>query len=138
MDSRRFIFLFAALSALIGTLHFLAVKWWLYWTFWWFDVPMHTLGGLWLSAIVFFLFVKDRAFFAGASGRLIFSFFVVTAVSIGVFWEILEVVADATMVLKENYALDTLSDFLFDAVGATIFYLLVKKQLLYKRPIANL
>ena len=138
MNNRRFILLFAALSALIGLLHLLAVKLWLYWTLWWFDIPMHILGGLWLSAIIFFFFVKDRTFFAGVSSRLIFSFFVVTAVSIGVFWEIFEVIADATMVSKENYAPDTLSDFLFDAVGATIFYFLVKRQLLPKEPNSRL
>ena len=113
------------LSALIAALHLLAIELYWYWTYLWFDILVHFLGGflvalgaLWL---VFysgylshgFLFSKIRACTIALGAGIV----------IGILWELFEVVTGPPA--ASNYALDTSLDMLFDVLGAYGAYLFV-------------
>jgi hypothetical protein len=101
-----FLLYFILLAYVIGSFK----SWFL--TVWWFDIPMHFLGGVWL-ALLFLLYFKKffvnfdlyknwRKFFI-ISGFVVF---------IGIGWEIFEFLIGAQMTLS-----DTLGDLFFDFFG---------------------
>jgi hypothetical protein len=121
------------LTVLLGVLHFLAITFFFYSEVWWFDIPMHILGGLICSllalcCLLFFprLFPlgKKRAFFYGMIGG---------ALILGFSWEIFEYVNGITNVAFGSYPFDVAKDLCMDVLGAYIgfryFLQLVKKQL---------
>ena len=82
---------------------------------WWFDMPMHFLGGMavfYLSAVLWLparKFVSDRRFlFEG----------IITALLIGVLWEALELYLFLTYGDPNFILLDSISDLFFDLAGA--------------------
>ena len=103
-----------------GALHFVAEKFYLYWTLWWFDNLIHLVagfaGGL---VIVWLLFASDEF-----NNRVSATFKVVLTVVasvlvVGIAWEIFEYVNKITQT-TESYALDTSLDLLFDVLGAVL------------------
>jgi len=110
-----------ALIALLGIVHIIAETFYLYWTLWWFDNVSHFLGGLALGVfIVWFLNPEKRS-----PG----SFLTVLAclLALGVAWEIFEYINDLSYSI-EGYALDTTTDLIMDALGATLAYFLTTSQ----------
>lgn len=113
------------ISTLIAVLHLLAIELYWYWTYLWFDIPVHFLGGflvalgaLWL---VFysgyfshtFSFSKARACMVALGAGIV----------IGILWELFEVVTGPPA--APNYVLDTSLDIVFDLAGAYGAYLFV-------------
>lgn len=116
MDSKKLTFLSLLLVWAIFALNFLASRFYWYTSIWWFDMPMHFLGGVFLAFIGMLIF---RAF--GFSGLYKNIFFVLGfIVIIGLFWEFFEVGVDK-FILYKSYnninMLDTLSDLVFDIAG---------------------
>jgi len=74
------------------------VNYW-YWTIWWFDIPMHFLGGFWVAIVFIWLNSKfDILKFNPINGivRTITTFITVLsfAAFIGVLWEFAEFLFD--------------------------------------------
>ncbi len=65
------------IAAVIG-IHFIAQKFSLYYTFWWFDWAMHIVGGLGLGLVGYALFRRN-------SSRVL-----VTTLGIAILWEVFE------------------------------------------------
>jgi len=117
----RFLF---ALIALIAVLHIVAFKLHFYWQFWWFDMLMHFLGGLWvgLSALWFIFFSG----YVGPFRARLFNTFAVSLFSIvvvGSVWEFFELWIGFPT--EENYTIDTTIDLIMDIVGAFTGYVYV-------------
>lgn len=92
-----------------------AVYFHLYNLIWWFDMPMHFLGGftvLFFSAILW-LPARKRV----SNGRYVYEI-VITAVLIGVLWEALELYLYLQYGSPAFVTLDSLSDVVFDLAGA--------------------
>ena len=82
-----FVLFFLALVTLAGT-HQLAIMWYLYWIYPWFDIPMHFLGGLFLGLCMVYFFppkeLNISSFFKVILGVLLFS----------IAWEVFEFFVD--------------------------------------------
>ncbi len=106
----------------------------LYWRFSWYDVLVHIFSGLWIALILLWL--------ASVLGQInslkeykVKSFLIafVSAVLIGVIWELVENYGQITYTNMQGYGLDTALDILNDALGGILAYLyFVKKR---KQPI---
>ncbi|HYF12727.1 MAG TPA: hypothetical protein VD928_00280 [Candidatus Paceibacterota bacterium] len=90
----------------------------LFWYYWWYDIPMHILGGLvigfWIAAIA-----AQRSF----PIRKTFLLTLIAVICIGVAWEIYEYTFDLIPDVA-NYPLDTVADLCNDVLGAAIALLL--------------
>ncbi len=82
---------------------------------WWFDMPMHFLGGLsvfYLSAVLWLPALK----YVSHTRYLYES--VITALLIGVLWEALELFLFTHFGTPSFFLVDSISDVLFDLAGA--------------------
>lgn len=119
-----FIFLFSLLIV-IATLHFVALEFFLYRSYPWFDIMMHFLGGIFISlSALWFFFESEFVLFKKTYTR-VFLTAIVSIVVIGVGWEIFEVVAGIP--IEENFILDTTVDLGVDVLGMLIGYLVFIK-----------
>lgn len=111
-------------AAILGTaiffVNYIAMKFYWYSSIWWFDMPMHFFGGIFLASISIFIIyhkfisfnLKHQILFVGVS-----------VFAIGVGWEVFEIFIDKFITLQTFNSLDTTSDILFDLSGG--FFLLL-------------
>ena len=126
------LFLFGALIALVLINQvFIATN--LYLQINWLDIPMHLLGGFLLGLVgIYFLSLH----FNVRQKMSIFFIFIaalITALTIGLMWEIVEINSETILNLRLAEVMtneDTQSDLFFDGVGALIAALLC---LLFKK-----
>ncbi len=123
MSRIRLLRILALLVCAIAVLHIAAIVFSLYWTFWWYDMPLHLLGGIFIG-----LFVLWLRFFSGyfgapgiPSGARVFCFVVIATLVIGIGWEVFEYLWGHTWSV-EGYWLDTSTDVAFDLVGGLIAF----------------
>jgi hypothetical protein len=120
------------LVAIIAVLHYLALQFFLYWSVWWFDIPMHFLGGLWVA-----LFASWFFFFSGFVYRnvellgktKIFLITIASVIVVGVLWEVWEVWADLVSMDDIGYFFDTALDLIMDTLGGIVAFIYAKKYL---------
>jgi len=124
--------------------HILAtINYW-YWTYTWFDMPMHFLGGFWVATIFMWLNPKfniieirplniDRNFWRSDLPKLILVLGFV--ILIGVLWEFFEFGYDVLISSKGYFIAaqqgvgDTMSDLFFDLLGGIAFLVIGKLYL---------
>ncbi len=129
---KPFLFSWLVLMLLIG-LHSTGSYYSLYWRFFWFDIVVHIVSGLWVGLIFLWL--------ASVCGQInsmreykVKSLLValISAVLIGVVWELLENITQITFVKASGYGFNTALDILNDGLGgilACIYFLRRKKVL---------
>ncbi len=86
-----------------------------YWKFWWYDIMMHSLGGLFIGGAVTWFFVRTD-YAQKLSPK---NFLLLTALSVlivGVGWEVFEY-TNGFFLGEVNVALDTAGDLLCDVLG---------------------
>jgi uncharacterized membrane protein YjdF len=123
MKSRHIHFpLYLALGLIIclGILHFLNIMFYLDWTYWWYDMLLHTIagtvGGLASSWVLF----RSGAFFRPQSKAWFVVLATVFCVLIAALdWEIFEYLNGLTDSF-EGYRLDTITDVLCGCMGALV------------------
>ena len=122
MDRKKFLLRLAYLIFFIFIINSLAMKFYWYWTIWYFDMPMHFLGGFWLSLLLIWFFRIDKI-----SPRLILKISL-GVLLIGVSWEIFEFWANNFIGQIPFSIPDTLSDIFFDLAGGLsgIFFYIKK------------
>lgn len=106
-------------------LHWFASLHDLYDTVWWYDIPMHFLGGLWV--FLFILWVTDTGY-----GRLLLKRSpvrdaLIFVLIVGVFWEILEIILSFTRFSDPGYFFDTPKDLAMNTLGAALGSVFYKK-----------
>ncbi len=131
--------LLRALFVLIWVLvciHIAAEYYYWYWTYRWFDVPMHILGGMWLGITGIWL-----VHYSGyLRGRLRNLSYVVTALLTGIVagsaWELYEygVLHLSKSGIPVNYLMDTLLDLAMDTAGAFVGYVFFRQIVTYPPP----
>src|SRR3989344_817648 len=111
----------ALLIVVVFLTHLVATFFYLYWRFWWFDLLMHLLGGVWLG-----LFSAWFVFFSGyvservATRRNIVLASLLTVVVLGGGWEVFEYSLGVADSAAQSYSADVSTDFLMDTLGALI------------------
>ncbi|MEK7104648.1 MAG: hypothetical protein AAB868_01240 [Patescibacteria group bacterium] len=124
MDSRNLLIRLVTLIFLIFLLNYLAMKFYWYSSIWYFDMPMHFLGGLWLGlALIWFFKIKE------ISWKVILEI-ILGVLLIGVFWEAFEIIIDKTITGNLFNVLDTISDIFFDLAGGTFALLYFLKRIM--------
>lgn len=94
-----------------------------YWRIWWFDMPMHFLGGLWVGLSMLWLFFLSGRF--GQNGKrttgIIFAVGIFSVFVIAILWEVFEYIVQLLFPSGTPYdMLDTLSDIFWGVTGGTI------------------
>ncbi len=106
----------------LASAHIVALEFFLYWKYLWFDIPMHILGGLCValgfSSLPFFHI--NLPTWCGT----IISYTIVVFL-VGIAWEVFEVVFDL-VIFDETYNTDTFIDLCMDMLGGFIGYGIVK------------
>ena len=108
-------------------LHALAtVNFW-YLRIFWFDMPMHFLGGLWVATVYFYIGFNGRWMKFLTDAIMVLAFVAL----VGVFWEFFEFVSDFLVESKRSGlfqagAADTLSDLFFDLLGGAAIFVIYK------------
>lgn len=128
MQLRTFPVSLAVLVVAIAVVNFFAHEYYWYRLFWWFDMMMHFAGGAWLSGVA--IWWHGRKLESGVTLPLKTLLFVGvgTALTIGVLWEGYEVIVGIVVEGRVNALADTLSDILFDSLGALLITLLVRQK----------
>lgn len=91
---------------------------------WWFDMPMHFLGGLsvfYLSAVIWLPALKYVSY-----KRYLYES-VITALLIGVLWEALELFLFTHLGTPTFFLVDSISDVFFDLAGALFGVITITK-----------
>lgn len=118
MDRKKLPSRIAYLVFFIFVVNTLAMKFHWYYSIWWFDMPMHFLGGFWLALAT-----------AWTLGRVNVSPSILKVllgvVIVGLGWEFFEVLAYNSPLDAPFNTTDTLSDICFDLAGglAALFFL---------------
>lgn len=100
----------------IAVLNTIAIEQFLYWRIAPFDMVMHFLGGAALGFLIFSFCLRKTSWHHKTTTCIIVS--VLTALLVGVGWEIFEWVFGLQKVFSHVHIFDTLSDLALDAGGA--------------------
>lgn len=119
ITSRLFWMQFALLMVVVA-LYAIGLYWYLFWRIWWYDMPMHFLGGLWVGlfagwALQYFRILVRRDI-------LIF----LAAFVVGIGWEVFEYSVGLTKG-EIGFVFDTAHDLLNDVAGGLFAALLITK-----------
>ena len=127
---RKHSILYAALILITGiwVLHFIAGLFYLYWTYWWYDVLMHFLAGVTGGLASYWVLFHSGNLFNKPQKPLFCILSVLLCVLIaGVAWEIFEYVNGLTD-SAEGYKLDTFNDLILDSAGAVLAAMIASRQ----------
>ena len=113
------LFLFAAVVVVMVFLYHLGIEDRFFWSIWWYDIPMHMLGGA--TAALFFAWI---AVWRGR--RLSLWQYVLAAFAIGIAWEVFEYVLGIGGSPFMSYPVDTAKDLFDDCIGGAISYALAR------------
>lgn len=110
-------------------LHVAATMFFLYSFYWWFDIPLHFLGGscAGLISLYFYSYFHRRtAVSTGSSQALLVV--IIGTITVGLAWELFEYSADITFNTVGDYFLDTVKDLIMDILGgyAAYFYFITR------------
>ena len=88
---------------------------------WWFDMPMHFAGGLFISLITVFVvekYLRPRRYIA--QDHSVISRYLIIFLCIAIGWEVYEIAVDVYFSTHTTYLLDSLSDICFDLAGGAL------------------
>jgi hypothetical protein len=113
-------------AALIAGLNLLALKYFLFWRLWWFDIPMHILGGFIIGSIALWLVAYEVPISIRLKINRLLVAILVTLV-IGIAWEIFEYQVGITKG-EPGYWFDTVHDVIDDVIGGLMAYLALNRH----------
>jgi len=108
----------------VAFLHGAATIFFLYSFYWWFDIPLHFLGGFCAGLISLYFY----SFFHSQKSRPKTSFWLLVAaifgtIAVGLVWELFEYSVGITFNTVGDYFLDTVKDLIMDILGGYAAYL---------------
>ena len=109
----------------IVLLHTAAIYFHWYWEVSWFDIFMHLISGIWVGVVGILLFAQDTSL------RNAFCIALLSALAVGLLWELYEYATGMTFTLS-SYPIDTSTDLLMDLVGAAGGFISMRKHLIAK------
>ena len=110
---------FLIAASVLAVLHNVALYLFLYWRFWWFDIPMHGLGGAVVALGLFtaydFRLFKNKSF-------LKVHYVLAFVIFIALLWEVYEILIGVP-IEREGFVLDTITDLLMGFLGGYVGYI---------------
>ena len=136
MNRKKFSMYIVVFILSILVINLMAVKFYWYFSIWWFDMVMHFLGGFWIGLLFIWLFSSKAFSFLRLSFEEINIKFIARTILfvliIGVYWEAFEIVINNIIVGDKFNILDTLSDVFFDLAGGCFAIIYFSKKVLLK------
>ena len=121
MEQKKRLFFHGALIVFaVFFLHLIASDLYWYYSIWWFDMPMHFLGGMFIGMMALWLFCMPNSIKSG-SPQTVFKVFLVTltlGLVVGFFWEFFEYGVGHLFSVDLGNTLDSTSDLFFDIAGS--------------------
>ncbi|HEY4498701.1 MAG TPA: hypothetical protein VJH94_01415 [Candidatus Paceibacterota bacterium] len=108
------------LSILLWLMNEAAYRYSLFGIWWWFDSPVHFLGGLALGAFFFWFFGRVRDHMPSFSLTAVIGYTFAMVLIVGIAWEIFEYAFHIPNNTPLGYSLDTLKDIILDVCGAAV------------------
>jgi len=105
-----------ATSLILAVVHISALHFTLYFHYWWFDIPMHILGGI-VVALFFFALRAQGVLFTTRSLSLVPV--IVLVLVVGLCWELFEIWAGIPL-LEPDFERDIVSDLVNDMIGGVV------------------
>lgn len=115
MDRKKLFKTSAYLVILIFVLNYIATRLYWYYSIWWFDMPMHFLGGLFIGLGTIWL-LSYKNFPSELSWKLILKIFL-SVLFVGVLWEVFEIIFYNIIAQNPYNILDITHDIVFDLAG---------------------
>jgi len=113
---------------LYGLNHLATMKSW-YWIVWWFDMPLHFIGGFFSATIIFLFGYHHLRTVERHHPRKALLYIVLGVLLAGIAWEIYEFIVQQTLPQVRLVSwLDSFSDLFFDCAGGLSAYLLIWKK----------
>lgn len=109
---------------LIATFHYFSIQYSWYWTYRWLDIPVHIVGGFWvsLSALWVSLHISHIDSILGYKRKALLVM-LISVIVIAILWEVFELISHVTSLSSTIYWQDTLSDISNGFVGGIISFL---------------
>ena len=127
IDRKKLIKRLVSLIIFLFLANFLADKF--YWyssdSLWYFDMIMHFFGGFWVGLVLFCVFEIEEI-----SLKFVFKILLFT-LTIGIGWEIFEILVNDVLIKNPFNYLDTFSDIFFDLSGGTFAILYFFKRIMF-------
>lgn len=128
MDRKKSFIRLALVVFFIFLLNFIGSKLHWYYSVWYYDIVMHTLGGLWIALVIFWLYpVKIKNEFT----KHIF-FVLLGVLMIGILWEFFEIFVNETIAKNPFNFFDTISDIFCDLTGGVLVLIYFYKNIFLK------
>ncbi len=123
MSRQKTLFNILYFSIALASLDFLALGFSLFWRLWWFDLPMHMLGGFIFGLIFLSIYSFGGAFNLSRNGFAHLLWATLAGVFVaGVAWEMFEYYGGLTFQILGNYQFDTIKDIGMDVLGGYMAY----------------
>lgn len=122
MNSNKILGWIFAVSVVIAFLHVGALEYFWYWQFWWFDIPLHFLGGVLIALMASFFYVRYVSTEGYITSRMLFINLISAVLIVGFLWEVFELVVGGREFADSDYTLDTISDMFTDLAGGLFVY----------------
>ncbi len=120
MKSKHLSFALAALILFIWGVNAFAEEVHLYYLLWWFDIPMHMLGGMWVALTSLVVYYHLGFHRHDRSTAFVVTAMLAATLVIGILWEVFEYSVEHFVKLNDNGVFDTLKDLMDDMIGAVI------------------
>jgi hypothetical protein len=106
------------LVLIIGGINFIASYFHWYWSIWWFDMPVHFMGGVFVGMLTIYLFYRKIGILT-TKGQSLKALFVILAGTFvfGFMWEIFEFFVQGSTNGNLANIVDSVSDICFDLAG---------------------
>ena len=113
MHHHNLLFAAFATALLVAVLHITALRYLLYFYFYWFDIPVHFLGGVFIALATAWVVLR-------LGYRISIPLCILTALYVGILWEVFEYTFNIPQTYWISYPFDTVKDIVMDTVGGAI------------------
>lgn len=105
----------------IFLVNFLAMKFHWYSIVWWFDMPMHAIGGLWVALTALYIYKYRKTTLEDISRpNKMLAVALVSVFVVGVLWEVFEFGTETIGTVDIANPIDSISDICFDLAGGIL------------------
>ena len=114
-------------GSILAVVHILALELFLYWRYWWFDIPMHVLGGVVVALGIFTLY----DFLPKLPRQYLSLIPIISSVLIiALVWEVYQLLIGIP--IEADYEVDTIIDLIMGTLGGVIGYLVATQVRILK------
>jgi hypothetical protein len=121
MLKQRIFFIATIFFAILAVMHYVGTTFHIYYSYKWFDIPVHIVAGIWISLTVFWLLpyvTKDYSIKNYRIKSILVG--LISVLGLSLVWEISELARGLTSMSDKVFWADTSGDFLSAIIGFVI------------------